>query len=287
MPEVQREVLQLADGRVLAWRAVGAPSGWPVLHFHGGLSSSLEITFAHELCMAAGLRWICADRPGVGASTHVPLDSLVAIAEDVRIFADHLGLDRFDVSGWSAGVPWAIACARALPERVRRVVTIAGVAPLRPGDVRRFGLSTDRFLFRSAGRARFAAAAWLALLRRAPLGAVRRLTGKVAQDVALPSKALDARIDLQARCFVDAIEHDLRGTITDYSLLARDWSDIARSVSQPVEVWHGERDALCRIEHGERLAVLLPDARLRRVPEAGHFLPWDWLVPILEHREPA
>lgn len=244
----------------------------------------MEITFANELCASAGLRWICADRPGVGASTHARFESLADVASDIGALADHLGFEQFDVSGWSAGGPWAVACAAAMPDRVSRVTTIAGVAPLRAGDVRRFGLVADRILFQSAPRMRVVAIAWLTLLRRTPLRAVQEQTREVVRDVALDPGLLDARVDLQSRCFLDAIAQDVRGAVADYALLARDWSELALRVSQPVAVWHGERDLLCPIEHGERLAALLPDGRLRRVPQAGHFLPWDRLLPMLEHR---
>jgi pimeloyl-ACP methyl ester carboxylesterase len=44
----------------------------------------------------------------------------------------------------------------------------------------------------------------------------------------------------------------------------------ARGISQPIVLYHGDRDALIPLRHSERLATALPNATLVVVPGAGH-----------------
>jgi pimeloyl-ACP methyl ester carboxylesterase len=50
-------------------------------------------------------------------------------ASDVAALADHLGWDRFAVTGGYGGGPHALACAALWPDRVTRVLVEASLAP--------------------------------------------------------------------------------------------------------------------------------------------------------------
>jgi pimeloyl-ACP methyl ester carboxylesterase len=49
--------------------------------------------------------------------------------EDTVTVLDHVGAERCYAIGWSGGGPHVLAAAAMLPERVRAVATIGGVAP--------------------------------------------------------------------------------------------------------------------------------------------------------------
>ncbi len=69
------------------------------------------------------VRAITMDRPGIGGSDPQPGHRIADWPADVTAFADALGLDRFGMIGWSAGVPYALACAAMIPERLGGVAT--------------------------------------------------------------------------------------------------------------------------------------------------------------------
>lgn len=48
------------------------------------------------------------------------------------------------------------------------------------------------------------------------------------------------------------------------------------SIRVPVLALHGERDGLVPVANADFLARVLPQARVRRLPRAGHLLPWRW-----------
>src|ERR1700730_15977252 len=58
------------------------------------------------------------------------MSSIAHWPQMVEQVADLLDLDDFAVAGLSAGGPYALACAAAMPHRVRAVATLAGMAPL-------------------------------------------------------------------------------------------------------------------------------------------------------------
>ena len=106
----------LPDGRDLAYEEYGDPAGFPVLSFHGGLSSRLDAAPADAAARDGGVRLVAPDRPGMGLSTFQPGRRLVDWPADVTSLADALGLERFAVMGWSAGGPYAGGAARPSSE---------------------------------------------------------------------------------------------------------------------------------------------------------------------------
>ena len=107
-------MVNLPDGRDLAYEEYGDPAGFPVLSFHGGLSSHLDAAPAGAAAREAGIRLVAPDRPGMGLSTFQPGRTLLDWPEDVTALAHALGIERFAVMGWSAGGPYAAVCAAKL-----------------------------------------------------------------------------------------------------------------------------------------------------------------------------
>src|SRR5262245_52528836 len=95
--------ITLSDGRTLAYAEYGAPRGSPVFHFHGTPGSRLQGRLLDAAAVAANVRLICPDRPGFGESDFLKKRRFLDWARDVRELADHLGIDRFAVSGLSGG----------------------------------------------------------------------------------------------------------------------------------------------------------------------------------------
>src|SRR5205807_2913965 len=68
-------------------------------------------------------------RPGYACADRAPGRAVADCVYDVQAIADHLGVERFYVTGWSGGGPHALACAALLGDRVVGAATIASVAP--------------------------------------------------------------------------------------------------------------------------------------------------------------
>jgi pimeloyl-ACP methyl ester carboxylesterase len=144
----EKRQITLPDGRALGFAFYGAPRGDPIFYFHGFPSSRLEARLAHDLGVSRGVRIIAVDRPGYGLSDYARARTIPDWPGDVLQLADALGIDRFRIMAVSGGGPYALACARALPDRVRAVGIVCGLGPMDCPEnsegmwfLNRFGLS--------------------------------------------------------------------------------------------------------------------------------------------------
>jgi pimeloyl-ACP methyl ester carboxylesterase len=124
---VHREGSVRIDDRLLAFLEVGDSDGALVLHNHGGPSSRVEARVFEAHALALGLRFVCVDRPGQGRSDPQPNRTFASWASDLEAVADRFCAEKFAVTGWSEGGPWALAAAAYLdPARLVHVTSIAG-----------------------------------------------------------------------------------------------------------------------------------------------------------------
>lgn len=272
------QLLELADRRQLAWSDLGDPDGTPVMWHHGGLSCRLDARRGDAVARAAGVRLVAPDRPGIGRSTRDPGRTVASWAADVGALADHLGLERFATVGWSAGGPHALATAAGLGDRVTRVATCGGMAPIRDkADRAQLGLVVDRTMIPLSRRWPWAARRLVSLAsgKRGPEKA-KAQTLKVlgAADRSLLVDRPAEEVVLWADGRIETFRGGYAGTVDDYRAFgALDWGFALDAVTAPVDCWQGGDDDLVPRGHAERLAASLPDATLHVVDGVGHFLP--------------
>jgi len=89
----------LQDSQTLAYNEYGDPDGIPIFHTHGGPGSRVEGQTFHEIAQERGYRIISTDRPGMGESTYLKGRRLLDYPQDILQLADHLGFNRFGVTG--------------------------------------------------------------------------------------------------------------------------------------------------------------------------------------------
>lgn len=109
----------LPNGRKIGYAQYGSPNGKPIISLHGILGSRLESALFDADAKQLGARIIAIDRPGIGGSSPDPRPlkarRVIDHAQDVEALAEHLQLKEYAVVGTSAGGPYALGCARALP----------------------------------------------------------------------------------------------------------------------------------------------------------------------------
>ena len=131
MPAPEYREIKLRDGRALAYAEHGDPGGAPIIYCHGVPSSRVEgdLIINGAAAARAGLRAIVPDRPGMGRSGHRQGRRIVDWPEAVVDLATSLRLDAFGVLGSSGGAAYALACGALIPDRVRVVGVLGGMAP--------------------------------------------------------------------------------------------------------------------------------------------------------------
>lgn len=268
--------VRLKDGRTLAYAECGARGGVPVLHFHGLPSCRLEYRAVDtDVLGRAGVRLICIDRPGFGRSSRQPGRRVIDWPADVAQLADILGLEQFAVSGYSAGGPFALACARAMPDRLLGVGVLGGSAPRQAPGGHRVLSRTDRLTFPLARYAPpLASGLWL-LGRRQARRSPAQFRRELAKDFpASPDRAaLEGPIGPAIReVFLEAVRDGVGGIVDDYRAVGSDWGFALAGIEPRVRWVHGALDATVPLEHGRWTADQIPGAELVVVADQGHLL---------------
>ncbi len=283
------ELVNLPDGRVLAYEEYGDPTGFPVLSFHGGLSSRLDAAPAHEAAVDKHVRLVSPDRPGMGLSTYQEGRRLIDWPADVERLAEVLGIGRFAVMGWSAGGPYAAVCAAKMGDRVRAAALLSSSVPLDLYGTTR-GLSAgDRTLLLLTRRAPVLAATlmkWLA-------SAVMKVSVVNASNARLLRAAMrsfppaDRTIltewgppDLALSFVREAMRQGTEGCLQDYRIFGDPWGFALEEISVPVQIWEGSQDKTGPPGYRAFLQRHIAHATVTVVPGEGH-------LSLLPHQAPA
>lgn len=227
---------RLRDGRIMSFASAGPPDGFPVVYCHGAIGSPRWRTPQLDaLVQELGVCYLIAYRPGFGGSDPSPGRRVLDFADDLAELMDALGHARFAVVGVSAGAPYALACGRALPDRV---AALAAISPLGPahgaGSSSSLRYRVPLLAF-GHGRSGPALAGWCA-------------------------RAVGSAADTPASAMID-----------DYRVCRRPWGFDPSEVRLPVTVWHGREDPLVPVAHALRLRAVLATSTARIEPAAGHF----------------
>jgi proline iminopeptidase len=143
-------MLDVGDGQVVHWETSGNPAGRPAILLHGGPGGGSH----------AGMRGVFDptaysivqfDQRGCGRSTpsvsdlatNLTTNTTDHLIADMEALREHLGIQRWLVSGVSWGVTLGLAYAERHPERVTELVFMS-VTLTRPSDV--------HWLYHEAGR---------------------------------------------------------------------------------------------------------------------------------------
>lgn len=267
------QVLRLEDGRGLGFAEWGDPAGTPVFHFHGSSSSRLERPA--DLGSVESVRLVTVDRPGHGLSDFQPDRRLLDWPSDVTALADHLGIDSFAVAGWSFGGPYALVCARTIPQRLSGVAVISSFAPYdRPG-------STDDM----AGFAKVSRG----LARRAPWWLTRRFMGiqgealtdrpeETAKRMLSSLPDVDRRVleepavsDVLIPAMTEAYRSGADGPAWEGRMMVRPWGFELSEIGLSIQIWHGEADVNNPLQTATYLQETLPESHATILEGEGHF----------------
>jgi pimeloyl-ACP methyl ester carboxylesterase len=268
-----KDAIELSDGRRLSYSVTGPPRGVPVLYFHGAIGSPPGDPELEKAIAQFGIRYLIVDRPGFNGSDPHPGRRIVDFASDVRELTEQLGLARFSILGVSAGAPYALACAAAIPERVAAVAAVSTIPPCfaprrshRTAPIYRLPLMLLRAHPRRVQRLADAA---LSLVRHRPMF-LRKLfaLGASSGDRALLRSA-EAR-EIGVRRFLAATARGSGPMIEEFLVCCSDWGFELGDVSSTVHLWHGLRDPIIPIGHADAIRRQLPEVWPRFV-EAGHF----------------
>lgn len=264
--------------RTVTYLESGDPTGALVLHNHGGPSSRLEAELFDAAAKNHRLRFVCADRPGIGGSDAHPDRTFHGWAQDLQLLADHFGAQRFAVTGWSEGGPWALAAAAYLsPARLAHVTCVAG------GNYGAFGAnwaakylsSVDALGGRLALHFHPGFTLMYELLGMTATHFENRYATAITKSACPADRAVLADQDV-LRQFLAAGRECFRqgadGLVVDATLLYQAWPFDMTTVTRPVHFWQGSADTLVPEAINKTVADKTPGAVWHPIPGGGHFI---------------
>ena len=270
---VATQTICLPDGRRLGYAEYGDPDGRIVLYFHGTPGTRLDPFVVSDRLVGTGLRVVAVDRPGLGRSSYQSGRRITDWPSDVRCLLESLGCgeDAVGIIAHSGGAPYALACARAMPERITHIAIVSGHTP--PGVGVKEG-RYDGLLRLVVRRPRISKAAFnltARRLRRRPDAVIRRITSDWA--------AADRRLVYCQPGFKQALVDDLceatrcgaAGILRDAQLLSSCWGFAVKDAAGvPASIWHGCCDPIAPPSMAHYFHAQLPGSELILDPQAGH-----------------
>jgi pimeloyl-ACP methyl ester carboxylesterase len=242
---MREATVTLSDGRVLSYAEHGDLEGAAIIYNHP-LPGARNFNLEEPALKAAGGRSFTLERPGIGLSTRAPGPTLADWPADVAEFADALGIERFAVVGVSAGGPYALSLAVALPERVTCVGLVCALGPI--VDHPEFDDDFDHPLKALLPIARQDPNAAEGLLRQVltPLGERFRADPDAYFEEWLEGWPADQQVlfrKYRSRWMlaIEATHRDTDGYADDIVAGLR-WTFDPSEVRVPIRAWHGTED---------------------------------------------
>lgn len=266
--------LRLPDGRAVSYAEYGDPHGLPLIYMHGVPSSRLAGVLLDAGAARNGIRLIAPDRPGYGGSDPLAGRTILGSADDVSAFADVLGLDRFGVMGTSGGVPYALACAVRMPERLSYVAILSGLGPLQSRAVMEGMNRESATLYTLALRSPRLGRLWMKMLARTVRRSPQLVLRQQLSYLPLVDRAIfadPAMQELRITDMAEAFRQGPAGPSDEAVLHMTDWGFRLEDVPVDVYLWQGEADRHHPVAMGRFLAGALPRVTAVFVPDAGAY----------------
>jgi pimeloyl-ACP methyl ester carboxylesterase len=256
------------DGTVLSYESIG--DGPPLVLVPGGPRAAGYLEDLGGL--SASRRLIRYDARGTGASARPGDPSTYAypvLARDVEALREHLGLERLDLLGHSAGSVVASAYAAAHPGRIHRLVLVSPSPQLYGkggddvGDI--LATRTDAPWHEQVG------AAAGELLSLPPDATPERVFDVLDRYTPAAYGRWDER--QRAHAATQRAQFALPAWAGFWAGTDTAWLDDLATLPAPVLVLTGDRDALTGVRIGDVVTAGLPNGTHVTIPGAGHY-PW-------------
>ena len=286
-------MLDTGDGNLVYWEACGNPDGKPALMVHGGPGQGCAPNMRRGFDPDR-YRAVLFDQRGCGRSiphasdpaTDLSRNTTKHLISDMEQLREHLGIDRWLLSGGSWGSTLALAYAERYPHRVTQIV-LSAVTTSRRSEIDWLYRGTARFFpgewerFRAGARAEHGDADLLAAYARLledpdPLVRNRAAADWMAWEDAVLSlepgarqDPLGAAPDADTLAFARLCAHYYsHGAWLEDGALIRDAGLLA---GIPGVLIHGRLDLSCPLDTAWELARAWPGAELHAPADSGHW----------------
>lgn len=263
------------SGRLLEAIEGGNADGMPIFFLHGTPGSRFFYGPQAKHAEKNNIRLISYSRPGYGNSTRHHGRSVSNAAQDVKAIADHLGIERFAVWGFSGGGPHALACASILPKRVVAASSLASLAPFDAegldfyDGMGEYNIEDFKLLQSDEKQWEENNLKDVTGLLNAGQSQIPEMLGSLFSEVdrkSLTKTMLRYLVD----GWRDGAINGIYGLKDDNISFVKNWGFSVEDIKVPMQIWQGEQDMFVPFSHGKWLAEKVPLNDTRLVKGQGH-----------------
>jgi pimeloyl-ACP methyl ester carboxylesterase len=219
-------------------------------------------------------RLIAMDRPGYGDSEHQPNLTPLKFAQQIQLFLQKKKIKTFTILSVSGGAPYAMAVAFLMQERVLKICSVAGVAPLTFSNIKYLNSQQRKaWVLRNVVPGKVLGLA----LNRVWKSGLDNIEKLLFTDIETFSKP-DQKVLLHPT-YGPALTETLKislmqgpwGVLGDMKVYARPWGFPLQQVLCPITLWHGSKDDVVHVKFSEEMKKRMPQAKMNFIEGEGHY----------------
>jgi pimeloyl-ACP methyl ester carboxylesterase len=240
--------------------------GFPGCAEHGSLMTTTPLLDQFRL--------ISMDRPGYARSDFQKKLTPIKFAEQTVSLLNFLKIDSVAILSVSGGAPFALAVAFLLKDRVRKLTSVAGVAPLTLRNCR-FMNSQQRkaWVFSNfVPRPLLAKAAhsiWKANQNKIDKILFTNLDSfSKADQVVFRHPVVGPMLN---ECVRISLSGGPSGIVHDLKIYSKNWGFSLKDIKCPITLWHGSDDDVVHFRFAQDMKKNLPHADYRFIEGEGHY----------------
>lgn len=278
-------IINLKDGRKMAYKEYGNPNGRPLLLVHGTPFSKLMWRDVPGVLHNDLFRIIAMDRPGYGHSDFNFNGALENFPLDIVELLDQLNIDKVSIAGVSGGGPYTLICAQKIPHKLENIALISSVGPFVEQSIG--DMNANKKLYKIAQKRPriifFQNHFIIKMIQRNPVDFItlgkKKLTGP---DLEALEKD-DFYLKL-AEAYADGCRQKstIRHNTMSYDIInTANWKIPLEDIQKEVHVFWGGKDRSIG-DQSKYMAEKLPNALTHFYPDQGHFLVYNKMDDIFK-----
>jgi pimeloyl-ACP methyl ester carboxylesterase len=256
---------------VQEWGQVGKPA---ILFIHGFPGSSDHAQLMTTSPLHESFRIIAIDRPGYGKSDRQKAVTPLGLALQLQDLLNYLCIEKVHIMHVSGGAPYGLALAYLLKNRVVRVSSICGIAPVTRKNFSYLNSSQKKNWFtQKLVPAKVLDMVLHRVFKRDVKELDRMVFGNMESFPSADQKVFSHPTigPFLADSIYVSLSQGPGALVDDLAVYSRPWGFPIEAISCPITLWHGDADDVVHVRIAEQMRSYMQTSLLRMTPNEGHY----------------
>ncbi len=267
----QNLIINLKDGRKLGFSRTGDNDGFPIFYLHGTPGSRLQALDFQDIAKSKHCCIYGIDRPGMGLSSPNPKHTILSFVDDLSELATNLKINKLSIIAHSGGSAFAVACAYKIPNRLKGIAIVSGLAPTTLPEAK-VGMKIGYRIFNNLARNIPGFARLMMSLHKKQISNLKTIE-KFCKYLPKPDQIIlqtTNRIEELQKWSTEAFVQGVNGATKEMRLLTKPWNINLTKINFPISVWQGKLDKQVPVSHAEIFKKYLQNCRIHLLDNESH-----------------